>query len=191
MTSTGGRQWEELGVCDDCLSGGHQEAHARINGFYADHPPYTYPNPDILLAFLEWLDTDGFPHGSFWRHVQGWSDARRLPNLKLVHFANPKADLEGQIREIADFLEIAVGPALLPAIVEHCSFDYMRREAIAEGPGHIFKEGGATFFHKGTNGRWRDVLTADDLARYDAEVRQHLTVDAARWLETGRLPDET
>ena len=33
-----------------------------------------------------------------------------------------------------------------------------------------FVGGGESFLHKGTNGRWRDVLTADELARYDAAV---------------------
>ena len=53
---------------------------------------------------------------------------------------------------------------------------------------YVFKEGGKTFINKGTNGRWRDVLTADDIARYEAEVAKNLTPDAARWLATGELP---
>lgn len=164
------------------------EALARINSFYPDHPTYTYPNEDIRQAFIDWLDSDGYPHGSFWKHVQGWFDARHLPNLKLVHFANLKADLEGQIRDIAAFLDIAIDPAAMPAILEHCSFDYMRADAIAGGQSRVFKQGGATFFNKGTNGRWRDVLTADDLARYQAEVARNLTPECAHWLETGELP---
>jgi hypothetical protein len=32
------------------------------------------------------------------------------------------------------------------------------------------------------------VLTADDIARYEAEVAKNLTPDAAQWLATGRLP---
>jgi aryl sulfotransferase len=43
------------------------------------------------------------------------------------------------------------------------------------------------FLNKGVNGRWRDVLTDDDLARYDALVRSRLTPGAAEWIEKGRL----
>jgi aryl sulfotransferase len=42
------------------------------------------------------------------------------------------------------------------------------------------------FFNKGTNGRWRIVLTEDDLALYHAKVREKLTLQLAIWLEGDR-----
>lgn len=163
---------------------------ARINALHPDEPPVPYPNPDIRLAFLEWLDRNAYPNWPFWSHVQGWFDSRHLPNLLLVHFANLKADLRGEIQRIADFLEIEVDPELWPAILKHCSFEHMRMLAARdEGLKHVFKDGGATFINKGTNGRWREVLTPDDLAKYDAAVTRNLSPEAAVWLETGRLPD--
>lgn len=171
-------------------SGFTPEQLARINALYPDQPPVPYPNPDVRLAFLQWLDRDAYPNWPFWSHVQGWFDARHLPNLKLVHFANLKADLQGEIEKIAAFLEIDVDPKLWPAILEHCSFDYMRMLAMrSERAKLLFKEGGATFINKGTNGRWRDLLTADDIARYDAEVKRNLTSDCAEWLAAGRPPN--
>ena len=90
---------------------------------------------------------------------------------------------------VADFLEIEVDPRTWPAILEHCSFDYMKAlTAKNERAKRVFKGGGATFINKGSNGRWRDILTAEDNAKYAAEVARNLTSDAARWLETGRLP---
>ena len=167
------------------------EALAELSALYPDEPPFGYPNPDVRLAFLDWLDSDGYPNWPFWSHVQGWFDARDLPNLKLVHFANLKADLPGQIEEIADFLAIPIDPAQRDAIIEHCTFDYMRRKAIElNRPDPGLKGAAATFFHKGTNGRWRDVLSDEDIARYEAYAAAQLTADAARWLETGRLPQE-
>ena len=53
---------------------------------------------------------------------------------------------------------------------------------------YLLKGGGATFYNKGTNGRWRDVLTTEDNARYEAEVARHLSPECAEWLATGRLP---
>jgi aryl sulfotransferase len=121
--------------------------------------------------------------------MQGWFDARHLPNLKFVHFADLKADLRGEIEKIAEFLEIEIDPMLWPAILEHCSFDYTKMVAARnERAKFVFKNGGATFINKGTNGRWRDVLTPDDIARYEAEVARNLTPDAARWLATGEMP---
>jgi aryl sulfotransferase len=49
----------------------------------------------------------------------------------------------------------------------------------------ILKGGFDTFFHKGTNGRWRDVLSADELKLYDAAATRELTPVCRRWLENG------
>jgi aryl sulfotransferase len=149
------------------------------------------PNPDMRLAFLEWLDRDGQPNWPFWSNVQGWFNWRHLPNLKLLHFANLKADLPGQIREIASFLDIELDAATLERVIEHCGFDYMQRKAVEfEATRTSILTGGAkSFIYKGTNGRWKDILTSEDLARYEAEVARHLTPECARWLETGILPD--
>ncbi len=54
------------------------------------------------------------------------------------------------------------------------------------GEGNAFWKGGAAaFFFKGNNGRWRDVLTEDDLAMYEAAKGRVLSPDCAAWLEQG------
>jgi aryl sulfotransferase len=149
-----------------------------------------YPDPDIRAAFREWLERDGWPCVPYWSHVQGWFDARHLPNLILLHYADLKADLEGQIRRLAAFLEIEVDETQMPAILEHCSLDHMRSLARRnELHRRVFKNGGDSFIYKGTNGRWRDVLTLEDIAFADAAAARHLSADCAHWLATARLPD--
>ena len=49
-----------------------------------------------------------------------------------------------------------------------------------------FKGGAKTFINKGTNGRWRSVLTSDELKMYDATVARELTPDCHTWIENGR-----
>ena len=91
------------------------------------------------------------------------------------------------MRRIAAFLEIPIDAARWEAIVRHCSFDYMKSHATKSAPlGGIFWDGGAeTFINKGTNGRWRDTLTAADSAAYEARATAELGPDCARWLATG------
>ena len=61
-----------------------------------------------------------------------------------------------------------------------------RAEQVTEDVSQVV--GGAqTFLHKGTNGRWRDVVSKDDLARYDAKVKAQFSPSLARWIEHGRL----
>ena len=70
----------------------------------------------------------------------------------------------------------------------------MKQSAIESEDGESlrprFFEGGVkTFFHKGTNGRWRDVLTDQDLELYEDAKARVLEPDCARWLEAGGALD--
>lgn len=150
-------------------------------------PPIEPPPDSVPDYFRRWLEEDGYPFWSFWENVRSWWAARDLPNVRLVHFNEMKKDLPGSIRAIAAFLEIPIDEATFPAIVAHCSFDYMKSHAEEVSPlgGALWNGGAKTFINKGTNGRWRDMLTADDIARYDAKVRAELGEDCARWLAGG------
>jgi aryl sulfotransferase len=121
----------------------------------------------------------------FFGHVKGWWDIRGLPNLLLVHYADLKRDLRGQAQRIADFLEIK--PTRWDAIVEHCGFDYMKENGARLLPiAELAWEGGAkTFINKGTNGRWRDVLSAEEIAEYETQAREKLGPECAAWLADG------
>ena len=52
--------------------------------------------------------------------------------------------------------------------------------------GEPFMIGGArSFFHKGTNNRWRDVMKSEDLSLYDEVADRELSTDCRQWLEQG------
>ncbi|GAW14602.1 hypothetical protein ANO14919_040050 [Xylariales sp. No.14919] len=156
-------------------------------------PRLARPSDDPRDIFARLVDGDMPPDTAwpFWGHVRGWWGARDQPNLLLVHFNDLKADLEGEMRRIADFLEIPAMPAEnWKAAVEHCTFDWMKEHAELAAPpaAAIAWEGGAkSFIHKGTNGRWKDALSEDDNRRYLEKARQELGEECARWLEKGRL----
>ena len=151
-------------------------------------PEFPHPDTDIRRAFNDWLDKDGYPVFPFWSHVQSWWDLRHLPNVKLLHFNKLRADMPGAIREIAEYLDIAIDERTFPKIVEHCSFDFMKKRAARVQLLDVFFEGGGgNFMNKGTNGRWKDVLSAADIAKCDEEAAKHLSPDCAHWLKTGEL----
>ena len=141
----------------------------------------------MTRACFPW-EHDGYPGGSVLHHAQTWWDYRHLPNILLVHFADLLADLEGEIRLIARFLEISPPPDAWPTIVHNCTFAEMKKHGDELMP-HlkmILKGAGNSFFHKGTNGRWRDILSADELRLYDAAASREMTPDCRRWLENGK-----
>jgi len=150
-------------------------------------PPLAAPPEDPREFFLEWLDDRGFPVWSLWENVRTWWEIRDLPNVMFVHFNDLKADMEGEIRRIAKFLDIAVADEAWPAIIEHCSFDYMKSHADEVVPlgGEPWKGGAKTFINKGSNGRWREQLTADDCARYEARALEKFGPECDAWLKNG------
>jgi aryl sulfotransferase len=154
-------------------------------------PPIERPTSDVRRYFLDWLERDGWPFWPFWENIASWWAIRELPNVLLLHFADLKRDLPGQIRRIASFLEIDLDPATFDTVVEHAGFEWMKAHAAQAAPlGGIFWDGGATqFIHKGTNGRWRDVLTAEDCLRYERIAAKQLGRPCADWLAGGSMAD--
>ncbi len=151
-------------------------------------PPIPRANPDVAEYFREWLDGDGAPFWSFWENIRSWWAVRDLPNVHLVHFEALKRDLAGEIRKIAAFLDIDIEPESFPRILRHCSFDWMKANATKFAPlgGVFWDEGAETFINKGTNGRWREVLTEEDVANYEAMALAELGPECAAWLASGK-----
>jgi len=147
-------------------------------------PPIEKPPASIHDYYQQWFARDGHPFWPFWENVRSWWAVRDLPNVKLVHFNELKADLAGSIRSIARFLDIPIDEAKFPAIVEHCSFDYMKSHAELSVPlgGALWEGGATTFINKGTNGRWRDTLSAEEVRAYEARAVKELGPECALWL---------
>ena len=152
-------------------------------------PAIEKPPSSITQYYHDWLDGDGHPWWPFWENVRSWWAIRDLPNICFVHFANLKSDMPGEIRRVAEFLDIAIDEQQWEAILLHCSFDYMKANATKSVPlGGAFWDGGAqAFIHKGTNGRWRDVLRDDESLKYEQRAVEELGAECAHWLATGEV----
>ena len=150
-------------------------------------PPLERGSADPHDFYRQWFDRDGYPIWPFWHHIRSWWAIRNLPNVMLIHFNDLKDDLEGAIRRIAAFLDIPIDRASFSRIVEHCTFDYMKAHATEVAPrgGEFWKGGAATFINKGSNGRWRDALSAAEISEYEARALRELGPACARWLANG------
>ena len=145
-------------------------------------PPMPDWNGDIHDFFQGWLQM-----GSLFQHVASFWPHRDDANMLFVHYADLKRDLGGEMRRIAAFLEIPISVPQWPAVVERCTFESMRNRGDEIGSFESRFEGGAQgFLFKGTNGRWRDVLTEEELALYQRRASEFLSPEALHWLEFGR-----
>ncbi|SEQ98930.1 aryl sulfotransferase [Nitrosomonas sp. Nm51] len=152
------------------------------------------PPDDIHVFWKNWItrgsfawENDGWPYWSHLSNVQSWWPYRHLTNIALFHYGDMLVDPEREIRRMAAFLEIDVPDHAWDAIVKAVSFAEMKQQGDLYAPagGQLWKGGAAAFLHKGTNGRWRDVLSENELAFYEAACKRVLTDESKTWLEKG------
>ena len=156
-------------------------------------PPETPEDPQVF--FQEWIaEAEADPaigpgaNLSYFDYENTYWGERRRKNLLFVHYNDLKADLAGEMARISDFLDIDTPAERLPVLAAAATFEAMSAngEALLPKLAAHFDHGAKRFLNKGTNGRWRDVLTEADLARYDAVFRRKVSPACADWLEHGR-----
>lgn len=167
-----------------------KEALNDINRVNKPKSPILKQAPDTPLEyFRDWLRLDGYPWWSFWDHILSWWNNRNSVNIMLIHFNELKADLPYNIKKIASFLNINIENLTWDKIIKHCTFDYMKKNSIKYAPfsGKPWKGGAKAFFKKGTNERWKNVLTDEDIYNYEKTAYSKLGSDCAKWLITGNI----
>ncbi len=105
------------------------------------------------------------------------------PAVLLVHYDDLIADLDGQMRHLADLLGIAVPEGKWPALVHAARFEQMRASAGRQvpDPAGVLNDPGA-FFRRGYSGAGAEVLSGDELARYYARTARLGPPDLLDWL---------
>jgi aryl sulfotransferase len=172
-------------------------AYALFNDPDRPGPEFPHAPSDPRELWPRWIgegwfdwEPDGWPFWSHHHHLATWWAWRDLPNVHFMHYGDMLDDIEAEMRRLAAFCEIDVPEDRWPAIVDVVGLDRMRKDATAGNDGAdpaamIFEGGVSRFLYKGTNGRWRGVLTDDDLALYD-RAASTLAPDLRAWLEGGR-----
>ena len=118
-----------------------------------------------------------------------WWAIRDLPNVLLLHFDDAEARPAG--RDPAHRRRSSRSRSTRtrwPAILEHCSLRLHEGATRPRACRWAARSGTAareTFIHKGVNGRWRDVLSAEDCAALRAVASRELGPECARWLAEG------
>lgn len=157
-------------------------------------PPLPKYDGDLHGFFDTWISQgsfrwqgDGAPWWSHFHHIATWWQLRERKNVLLVHYNDLLSDLEGEMRRVAAFCHIDVPEDAWTAVAERCTLAEMRSRADAlKDYDEVFEGGASSFFYKGTNERWRGILSEEELSRYEQRVSEVLEPAAARWLHQGR-----
>jgi hypothetical protein len=143
---------------------------------------------DPAERFWQWIEGDGTTMSSFEslvRHSLSFWETRDRSNVHLFHYADQRADLEAQMRRLADALGVEPPTADL---VEAARFEDMKSNAdkLVPNSDTPFWHSNERFFDKARHGEWRPLLEGDGADRYDAALRR-ITEDEdfIRWLHHG------
>jgi 8-oxo-dGTP pyrophosphatase MutT (NUDIX family) len=164
----------------------HQSANINRDRSPADSRPPLPPLHEWLLSWIGWEGSpleqmDSLP-GVMWHLSDVWA-RRDQPNIVLVHYDDLLADLEGEMRGMAERLGIVVAEAQWSELVHAAEFAQMRTQAnqAVAAPSGVLKDP-SRFFRRGTSGEGREVLTAEEVARYRARVDGMASPGLSAWL---------
>ncbi len=164
-------------------------------------PAATARRPDFPTWFGWWLNSTpppANPVGSLTglcAHLRTSWEQRGTHNVVLVHYRNLERHLEPEMRRIADALGVTVDDAAWATLVRAARFQAMRSRAEELVP-EVHVPGvwhdNQKFFHTGTSGQWRTLLSGTGLARYQQRLDElDIASDFRRWLHDGRLPNQS
>ncbi len=160
-----------------------------------DWRPPVNPPEDLLEWFCDWMSSScsDKPGHEFYTdvlyYVRSFWQYRNLPNILMLHYNDLKTDLEGEMRRIADFLDIHIPEERWSALISAASFESMKGNAGQLAP-QISDDvwvNHEKFFNKGKTGRWKNILDDNALNLYRQAMKSNLEPELANWLEKGRL----
>ncbi len=141
--------------------------------------------------FWEWADGEAGTGGlaDLVHHLDTFWQARDKSNVVLLHYGDLKADLEGNMRALADRLGIAVPEERWSALVEAATFASMkdRADQCAPGPATSIWRDADKFFFSGANGQWQSLLDGDGVGRYQERVRSLASPELSMWIHRPAL----
>jgi hypothetical protein len=149
---------------------------------------------DPVERFWHWMeseavtenDVSGLP--GLVNHLKSFWDRRDDPNVALFHYADMKADLDGEMRRLASVLNVDVDESKWDSLVAAATFGRMKERASELAPQvtHDFWQEDGRFFNKGSSGQWQAFITNEkDQARYEARIHELASPDLAAWIHTG------
>ena len=167
------------------------ETMATINRIHAEWSgdPTPLVIPERMRDFFDrWLERDGYGCCDLFDVVRSWWRLRNEPNVLLVHYAQLRRDLRGQVVRLATFIGVDPGTLRIDRILEHCSYEYMRTRAEQLAPfGGKHMTDSSSFFQKGPRRDYRVELSREQIERFDRRAVERLGSECARWLETGSV----
>eukprot|EP01062_Namystynia_karyoxenos_P081348 TRINITY_DN8923_c0_g1_i1.p1 TRINITY_DN8923_c0_g1~~TRINITY_DN8923_c0_g1_i1.p1 ORF type:complete len:372 (+),score=96.35 TRINITY_DN8923_c0_g1_i1:100-1215(+) len=152
-------------------------------------PPPTH-KAEESLEFV--LDND-----FYFGHATSWWQYRNDPNVLLLHFTNAKKDLEGTVRQLADFVGVKIPTDKFPGVLERCGYKWMKEhpekflfrmwaDTEYDHAGYKMMHSGG-IVRSGKVGESKDFFTPEMAAKWLAAEEKHTAHDPVmrEWINNG------
>ncbi len=158
-------------------------------------PPPAAPAADLTTRFWAWAASPGGPGATaptlagLLHHLGTFWQRRSARNVTLFHYGDLLADLPGQLRRLAAVLEVDVTDDRVRELADAAGFEQMKQRAdelVPNADSGIWRSN-REFFHRGGSGQWQQLLTEEDVRRYEQRVAALVAPDLAAWAHGGWL----
>lgn len=151
--------------------------------------------PKERAEYLRWwidnvVEADGAgPHSlaDYCQHVRTYWEARNNSNVHLFHYSRLWDDLDGEMRRVADILDVTIDENCWPQWVDSARLDSMKKRADMTAPeAHLgLWKSTNQFFAQGGQRDWASLLTYEEKEHFEARL-ESLAGDATTWILHGR-----
>ena len=123
---------------------------------------------------------------SYFYTIKTWLEHKNNNNILILHFNDLKKDLKGNINKISEFLGYNYDEEIMDKVYKKSTFEWMKGNSKKCAP-LLFKNNLSNFINKGTNKRWKNSLTQDDILKYKNLIKSFFNENEINWIENGGI----
>lgn len=123
---------------------------------------------------------------SYFYTIKTWLENKNNDNILILHFNDLKKDLKGNINKISEFLGYDYDEEIMDEVYKKSTFEWMKGNSKKCAP-VLFKNNSSNFINKGTNKRWKNSLTQNDILKYKNLIKSFFNENETIWIENGGI----
>lgn len=146
-----------------------------VSGYHFTRSMIMGPLMPTVAAWLDAYLSPDTPLGSWARHVaSGWA-LRERSNVLFLTYESMRADLPAAVDRIAAFMGVALEAAERTAVIEHSTFDYMKKIGHKfDSPGAPWRKSAGSMLRRGKSGASAELISPEQQRRIDEYWRAEL-----------------
>ncbi|XP_067840818.1 amine sulfotransferase-like isoform X1 [Heptranchias perlo] len=145
-----------------------------VSSYYFHMHLALYESPKDFPDFFEKF-IDGRVEFSCWfDHIREWYAHKDEFNFLFLTYEEMKKGLRASVQKICNFVGRELDDEKLDSVMEHCRFDIMKKNPMANYEGIPKKSSDGAFLRKGTIGDWKSHFTVAQSEMFDRIFQERM-----------------